>query len=317
MLKFLKGPIDIQEKREALLALTLAAMIWGANAPISKWTLQFVSVETLAFIRFYFAFILFYLIFKPKMQIKKKDIPLMFLCGFIGISLHIPFLYLGLTLTGAMNAAIIASSIPILTLLFSRLFLKEKISRKFLVGGLVGLSGVLFTVVEPVFDEGLSTNLFGNLLLLGSALTFIIYEVISKKLTKRNYEAKTITIYSYLIGLITFLPFYILDIYQNGVYFVNENALKGISFALFFSSLIAIPLWQWGISKLEVSRVGFFLYLDPIVAFIVAFFLLGEIITTHMVIGAVFIFLGLYIAENTIHLPHFHLYHAHMKRKRG
>jgi drug/metabolite transporter (DMT)-like permease len=313
----LKGPIHIPEKREALLAITIAAMIWGANAPISKWTLQFISVETLAFIRFYFAFIIFYLIFKPNLKIAKKDIPLMFLCGFIGISIHIPLLYIGLTLTGAINAAIIASSVPILTLFFSRFFLKEKISKKFIIGGLLGLFGVIFIILEPLFEEGLSNNLVGNLLLLGAVVSFIIYEIISKKLTKKNYHATTITTYSYLIGFISFLPFYLMDITKNGIYFLNSQTLIGIFYILFFSSLIAIPLWQWGISKLEISRVGFFLYLDPVVAFIVAFFLLGEIVTVHMLIGALFIFIGLYIAENTLHFPHFHLYHAHMKKHKG
>lgn len=313
--KFLKGPIHIPENREALLAITIAAMIWGANAPISKWTLQFISVESLAFIRFYLAFIVFYLIFRPSMKIAKKDIPLMFLCGFIGISIHIPLFYIGLTLTGAINAAIIASSVPILTLFFSWFFLKEKISKKFMIGGTIGLLGVIFIILEPIFKQGFSTNLLGNILLLGSAFTFIVYEIISKKLTRRSYHAATITTYSYLIGFITFLPFYLFDITKNGVYFLTPQALIGISFILFLASLTAIPLWQWGISKLEISRVGFFLYLDPVVAFTVAFFLLGEVITTHMLIGAIFIFIGLYIAENTLHLPHFHLYHAHMKRK--
>ena len=312
---FLKGPIHIPEKREALLAITIAAIIWGANAPVSKWTLQFVSVETLAFLRFYFAFIIFFLIFRPKMKVLRKDFLLMFLCGFIGITLHIALLYIGLTLTGAINAAIIASSIPILTLFFSWFFLKEKISKKFLIGGIIGILGTLFIILEPVFEEGFSPSLLGNFLLLNSALCFIIYEVISKKLAKRGYGANTITTYSYMVGFMTFLPFYLLDISKNGIYFLNNQAMAGIFYILFFASLTAIPLWQWGISKLEVSRLGFFLYLDPVVAFFVAFFLLGEIITTHMIIGAIFIFIGLYIAETSIHFPHFHLYHAHMKKK--
>lgn len=316
-MEFIKKPFHVLEKREALLAITLSAMIWGANAPISKWTLQFVSVETLAFVRFYFAFIIFYIIFRPNLKVKKNDIPMMFLCGFIGISLHIPLLYLGLTLTNAINAAIIASSIPIFTLFFSSFFLKEKISNRLLIGGLIGLFGVVFIILEPIFEEGFSDNLTGNFLLLCSALAFIIYEIISKKLNKRNYHANTITIYSYLIGFISFLPFYLIDISKNGVYFLNTEAFLGIAYILFFASLTAIPLWQWGISKLEVSRLGFFLYLDPVVSFIVAFLLLGEVVTIHMIIGAIFIFIGLYIAENTIHFPHFHLYHAHIRRKRS
>ena len=241
----------------------------------------------------------------------------MFLCAFIGISIHITLLYIGLTLTNAINAAIIASSIPILTLFFSRFFLKEKISKKFMIGGILGISGVLFIILEPIFDEGFSNNLVGNLLLLGAAVSFIIYEVISKKLTKRNYDASTITTYSYLIGFISFLPFSLIDITKNGIYFLNSQTLIGIFYILFFSSLMAIPLWQWGISKLEISRIGFFLYLDPVVAFTVAFFLLGEVITLPMLIGAFFIFVSLYIAENTTHFPHFHLYHAYVKKRKG
>lgn len=313
----LKPLKHIPEKKEALLAITLAAIIWGANAPISKWTLQFVSIETLAFLRFFFAFILFAVIFRPKMTVKKGDFFLMFLCGFVGITLHIALLYIGLTLTGAINAAIIASSIPILTLFFSWFFLHEKISKKFLIGGLIGITGTLFIVLEPIFEQGFSPNLLGNILLIGAALCFIMYEVVSKKLAKKGYFANTITTYSYLVGMISFLPFYLIDISKNGIYFLNQQAVPGILYILIFASLTAIPLWQWGISKLEVSRLGFFLYIDPVVAFSVAFFLLGEVITSHMIIGAVFIFLGLYIAESTIHLPHFHLYHAHMKGRKN
>jgi len=310
--EFLKKPIEALEGREALFAVVLAVMIWGANAPISKWTLQFVSVETLAFLRFYLASVIFYIIFRPSLKVRKNDISLMFLCGFVGISLHITLFYFGLTLTNAINAAIIASSIPILTLFFSSFFLKEKISKKLLIGGLVGLFGVIFTVIEPIFKEGFSDDVMGNLLLLLSAVSFILYGVISKKLNKRNYHANTITLYSYLIGFISFLPFYLMDIAQNGVYFLHNQALVGIFYILFFASLTAIPLWQWGISKLEISRLGFFLYLDPVVSFIVAFLLLGEIITAHMVVGAVFIFLGLYIAQNNMR---FRLLLARFKKK--
>jgi len=64
---------------------------------------------------------------------------------------------------------------------------------------------------------------------------------------------------------------------------------------------------MWGLSKLEVSRVGFFVYLDPVIATAAAFFMLKETITIPFLLGAAFIFFGLYIAETTIHWPHFHL----------
>ncbi len=306
----------IPENREALFALTFAAIIFGANAPITKWTLQSGSIETLAFLRFFIAFLFITILFKPNFKVHKKDIPLMLFCGIIGISLHISLYYTGLSLTSAVNAAIIASSIPILTLFFSKFFLNEKISSKFLLGGITGLFGVFFIIIRPILESGISLHFLGNILLFGSAFSFILYEIISKKLTKRNYHTKTVASYSYLIGALTFFPFFMIDITSNGINFINPKFLMGLSFIILFPSLIALPLWHWAVSKLEVSRVGFFLYLDPVIASVVAVFLLGEIITSSMLIGALFIFIGLYIAENTIHFPHFHLYHAQIRRKR-
>lgn len=314
-MEFLKKPFSLPEKREALFALTISAIIWGANAPISKWALASSSIATLGFLRFFIAFFIFYFIFKPDLRVKKQDIPLMIMANVIGISIHIPILYLGLSLTNSINAALIASSVPIISLFFTKFLLNEKISKRFIIGGLIGMTGVIFIILQPAIEHGISTNVIGNIILLFSAFTFIISEVFSKKLLKKEYKPTTIVTYGYLAGITTFLPFFAMDVAWNGTYFLNQNFIIGLMYIVIFSSLIAIPSWQWALSKLEVSRVGFFLYLDPVVASIVAFFLLGEVITTTLLLGAVLIFAGLYVAENTIHLPHFHLLHAHLKRR--
>src|SRR5690606_21889537 len=104
----------------------------------------------------------------------------------------------------------------------------------------------IFTIAEPIFESGLSANLLGNFLLLSSAITFIIFEILSKKIST-EYSIKTRTIYFYLIGSLSFLPFFVSDVSEKGLYFLNFKPIIGITFIVILASLTAIPLWQWGI----------------------------------------------------------------------
>lgn len=304
------------EKRKALLALTASSFIWGASTPLLKWMLAIMPVFLLAFLRFFSASILL-LIFRPKLKIDRKDIPTIIYLALLGSTFHIPIFFWGLHYTSAINAAVLGSATPLITLIFASFFLKERIKSNLLLGGLVGITGTAIILFQGISQAGLSMSIFGNFLLLISTLSWVLYEVVSKKIFKK-YDALTITFYTSFIGGVSFIPLALFDIYNLKIDLVSRPEFYiGVPVSIVFTSTIAYFLWQWGLSKFEVARAGFFQYLNPIIGTVASYFFLGEKITTAFVIGAIFIFSGVVLAEKKfhLHLPEFHLLHHILKPK--
>lgn len=271
-----------------------------------KLTLLSVPLFSLAFIRFFFASLILLPFVYKKLKIKKDDIPVLTLCAFAGITFNISFFFLGLTLTTALNAGIIVSTLPIFTLIFAILFLKEKITKKLVLGSIIGFLGIGIIIGQDITKHGLSLSPIGDFMLLLAMFSFVIYEIFSKKLFKK-YNPFVITFYAFLIGALSFLPAFIYELSSSSAWINNlpTNAILGIIYGIFFSSLAAYSLWQWGLSKTDAGKAGFFFYLDPVVSTIAAVIILSEKITTPFVLGSILIFLGLFFAEGR--LPYHHL----------
>lgn len=293
----------MNKKHRAILALISASIIWGITGPVMKLTLQSVPIFSLAFIRFFFASLILFPFVYKKLSINIKDLPILILCAGLGVTFNIAFFFWGLTLTSALNSGIIIATAPLFILLGAAIFLKEKITRRLMIGLIIGITGIGIIISRDVFQNGISLSPLGDFIILLSLLAFVFYDILSKKLFKK-YSPLTITFYSFLIGAISFFPASYYEFVNNPAWMtgLKSNALFGIIFGIFFSSFAAYSLWQWGLSKIDAGQAGFFYYLDPVASTIGAVILLSEKITQPFVLGAMLIFLGLFFAEG--HLPY-------------
>lgn len=291
------------KKTLAYLSLTIASIIWGANGPIMKYVLQTIPPFTLALIRFGGASAVLFPFVLNKLSIAKKDRINILLVSLFGVSLNIGFYFLGLKTTTALNAGIIVASLPIFTLIFAAIFLKEKVKKNFVFGSVLGLLGILVIISKDILLTTFSP--IGDFLILLATLSYVFYEILSKKL--KHYSPVLITFYMFLIASATFFPFAFLEFQSNPywIYKLSFSVILGSFYGIFFSSICAYVLWQWALWQLQATRVGFFFYLDPIVSTITAVLFLSEQITPAFLFGSIFIFLGLFIAEG--HIKHYHI----------
>lgn len=290
----------------AFIALLIATSIWGANATVMKITLTTVPVFSLAFLRFFGATLLLLPFVFHKLSFKKHDLPLMLLCAVLGVTLNIGFFLLGIKLSTALNSAIIMATTPLITLFFARLFLKEKISRKLVIGSILGTLGIGIIITKD-FAHGLNLMPIGDTFLLLATIAAVAHEVVTKKLSF-TYHAPIITFYSFLFGCLSFLPFAVLEFVKNPAWTTAlvPSSYFGIFYGILLSSFVAFSLWDWGLAQTDVAKVGFFSYLQPVITTVTAVMFLSEKITITFVIGSVFIVLGLFTAETHIHYHPFH-----------
>lgn len=293
-------------KHKAFIALIIANIIWGAAPPIFKWSLDSISPLSLAFFRFLFATIIIFPFAYKHLRIQKKDIGDFLLIGIFGATLNIGLFFLSLQYIPSINAPLIGSSAPLVVLLMYFFVFHQKPKLKAITGALVGLIGVLIIILQPILQNGFNASVLGNILLVGSLLCGLVHLIVSKKIATK-YPAITITFYSFLIPIFTFFPFFMNEAITSGTtYLSNSKALIGILYGAVFASFLAYFLYYWAMKFLKASDIAIFAYVPPVIAVMVAFPLLGETLSPTYLAGALFVFLGLYIAEAHIHYHPFH-----------
>jgi drug/metabolite transporter (DMT)-like permease len=292
--------MHLSTRHKAILALIITNAIWGAASPVFKFSLQNIPPFTLAFLRFEIAALLLvpfvYKEFKSVTN-ERKYLKEIILFSLSGVTVNIIFFFQGLRLTESINAPIITSSGPIFIIIFSIIFLKEKLEKNELIGSSLSFLGILLIVVKPILDNGFDGSILGNIFLLIATLGAVGQTLIGRRLTQ-NYPPLPLTFISFVIGSTTFIPFAATEIGHLPP--IDYRGVIGIIFGAVFSSALAYSLFAWGLSKLEASETGLFTYIDPVVAIIIAYPLLGEKPDLFFAFGAVLVFLGIFLAEGRI-----------------
>ncbi len=292
-----------------ILALIIANVIWGMASPIFKFALTNIPPFTLAFIRFFFAGLIFIPFALNKWQrLTPKQWVEIILVGFFGISINISFFFLGLQKTESINVPVIASSGPVFIYLLSIIFLKEKPKLKVLAGMIIALSGVLFIILSPLILDGKKFAIGaveGNLFILIATLGTVFQTIIGRDVLKK-INALQVSVIAFLFGSLTFIPFIPKELTSWDISSLNIAGVTGIIFGVFFSSALAYFLFYYGVSKLKAQDVGIFTYIDPLAAIIIAAPLLHEYPNLFYILGGALIFGGIYFAEGRVHWHPFH-----------
>ncbi len=293
--------MTLPKTRRAILALIIANFIWGAAAPVFKWSLLDIEPFTLAFLRFFLAtYLLLPLVYK-NVTIRKEHFGHIIFGAIAGITINITFFFLGLEYASSVNAPIIGSSGPVLILLAAILFLKEKPKKKVIYGMFLSLAGVTIIIIRPLIEQGLDTSFIGNLYFLLATIGGVVHTVYLKKLVT-YYDPLVLTFWTFLIGSITFLPFMLSEISTKGFLTnIGFPGVVGIIFGACLSSALAYSLSCIAMKYLDASEIGIFSYMDPIIAVLIAIPLLDETITFTYLLGSTLVFLGLFVAEGRLH----------------
>ncbi len=285
----------------ALLSIIVTNIIWGASSPIFKWSLIDIGPFSFAFLRFFLASLFLFPFTIHNLQINKKELITLFVLSFVGFFVHISLFLFGLTISSSINAPIIASSAPVFLIVGSIVILKEHIKKKMLLGTIISLFGVLIIILRPLLDKGLDGTIIGNLLFVMATLSFVVYTLLIKEYHLHISTTK-MTFYLFAIATIIFFPFFLWESSQQSSIFneLTTKSMLGILFASVFTSVIGYLLYNFALKYIQVNETGIFLYIDPIIAIIIAVPLLGEQITLSYIIGSLLVFAGIFIAEKRI-----------------
>jgi drug/metabolite transporter (DMT)-like permease len=199
----------------------------------------------------------------------------LFFESFFGNFLFSICMLFGVAMSSALAAGVIMAGIPAAVALMSRVFLKERISGRVMLGIACAVGGI--TLVSFTKNSGATqaSSLLGNLLLIGAVLCEASYVVMGKKLTGR-VSPKRISALINLWGLALVTP---LGLWQALSFDFGAVAAASWWLLLFYSitaSMVTVWLWMTGLKHVQAAKAGIFTVLLPVSAAAVGVLLLGE-----------------------------------------
>lgn len=285
------------QKLYHILAIVTSA-IWGTTFISSKFLLlEGLSPAAIMVLRFVVAYLLMLPFVRGEWFCRSvKDELKMVALGITGGSAYFLLENTALLYTQASNVAIIIAATPLLTMLTVNLLNKgQGASKRLYAYSLLSLAGVAMVILNGNFI--LKLNPMGDLLTFGAVVTWVIYSIIIANL-QDSYSSMMITRKIFFYGIVTLLPYFLIEPWGVTWEMLSRPMVWGnIAYLGVLASLVCYAAWNIVLKRLGAVDATNYLYINPIVAMITAFLLLGERITPLAIVGTAFILVGVYLAE--------------------
>ena len=165
-----------------------ACSMWGLMAPLGKdaMTHGISGIEMVTFrvvggaICFWFASL-----FVKTEKVEHKDYLRFFLAGMFAIVCNQCCYTVGLSITSPVNASIMTTTMPIITLVLSALFLHDAITARKLLGVSLGASGACLLILGSTQGVAKGGVLFGDILCIMAQCSYAVYLTFFKSLIQK------------------------------------------------------------------------------------------------------------------------------------
>lgn len=285
----------------ALVEAFLAVLVWGASFIATKVALGEVSPITVIWLRFGMGVIILGLFVVGRRQLslpKSKDLGYFTLLGFLGVAFHQWLQSNGLVTAQASTTAWIVSTTPVFMALLGWLILKESLGWLRAGGIAMAALGVLIVVSNGDWSSITAGHFVttGDLLIMISAPNWAVFSVLSRRGLQQNPPARMM----FYVMSAGFLFLSLLFLAQPRISEIGRLQLDGwlaIGFLGVFCSGLAYVFWYDALQELPAGQVGVFLYLEPVVAVLVAAVVLNEAILLPSLVGGFLILAGVWVVQ--------------------
>ncbi len=278
-----------------------AAAIWGGMYVVSKVVLEVIPPFSLLTLRLIMGAIALGIVIYfrnkksgAKLGLTKESFWTSFFVGFVGYGISLGFQFVGTKLSTASNGSLVTSATPAFVLLFAPFLLGEKSTPRRIIALVISTLGVL-AVIDPRNAE-LSPSLFwGNMSLLAAALTWALYSVLVRKVSK-SMDLLTSSTIMLLGGLPSSIALGIWEINTQGIGTITLGIIGGLLFLGIISTAIAMFLWNYAFAELPAAVASLTFFAQPVVGTLLGWFFLAEKITPLFLAGGALISVGILIA---------------------
>ena len=290
----------MNKRNLALIAAFLATSIYGINHTIAKEVMPiYIGSSGFIMLRLIGATSIFWLIglFAPKEKIERGDFLKIIFASILGMCINMLAFFRGLELSTPINSGVIITLSPVLVLILSYFFLKEKITIKKILGILIGFSGAVFLILNSSKTGINAPNIpLGNSFFLLNASAYAGYLIIVKPLT-RKYNIFTLMKWLFLIGLILSTPITFNQFIEVKWTELPWFAIWRMGYVVIGTTFLTYLFNIYALKKLSPTTVGSFIYLQPIITILFALITANDTLDTTKILSCILVFIGVYLVS--------------------
>jgi drug/metabolite transporter (DMT)-like permease len=280
-------------KSKAVFFTILAGALWGTSFPVIKVGLTFIDTFAFVFWRFLVASIILLvsMLLLGKLELKMPNKKLFV---FLGIANGVSYViqYVGMNYTTAAKAALFINLSAMWVAILSPKLLGETFSRKKIFGVLFGLVGIVFVSTNLDFSTFGGGQIFGDVLLITSGISWALFMIYNKKLvmgsTSATFQSMTWVL---VLTFLSIVPFAALA--GSKFFVLSGTAWLAIIYTAVVCWVIPYYLWLEGLKHLSASTSTVLLLSEIVIAVILSILVLKEPITLFSTIGAFFIVIAI------------------------
>lgn len=287
----------------AYLLLAISSLTWGGNFVVGRYVYDQVPPIALSFWRWALALTLllpftFVTTFRQR-QLIAQHWRVLATLGATGIAIFHIFVYQALHYTAAVNAALFLSTTPVFIVVLSWVLLRDRLQARQALGIVISLVGAVVIIMRGEIGRLLQLQLnAGDLLMLAAVPNWALYSVLLRRLPPSFHPMTLVTVIA-LFGLVFLAPLYGWELARGGGFEVNQATVGAILYIGLFASVLAYICWNRGVAMVGANRAGLFMHLVPLFSAILGVVTLDEPVRMFHLVGAAFIFGGIYLVTST------------------
>ncbi len=277
-------------------SLVYVVFSWALNTVLVKQAVVHIDPLAFTFLRFLAMSPLAFLLVRlagERVHVTRKDLPLLLVCGACGYGVYQYFWIIGLAHTTPFASALLSAMAPIFTLGIVAALGHERVRSGRWLGAAIALAGI--TIYEGAF-AGHAAFRLGDVLTLGAAITFAIYNVVSARLLNR-YTPLSLMAITMVLGTLMLAPGGVPALLRTDFSHLGLDVWGRLVFATLIPILLTYPVWSWAITRLGAGRVSIFSFLTPVLAGLLSVPILHSTFAPYQLVGGAICLGGMLLAN--------------------
>ena len=277
--------------KRTFVAFLLVVVLGGSNSVAIRFSNQELAPFWGAFVRFFFAGVVFWLIFLGRrMSLPgRRDVAVIALNGFLSTGVSFALLYWALQKVPVSLATVIVSTSPLFTLVLAVLHRLERFRVQSLLGGLIAIAGLTVVVNAQPGGRDLLPGITG--LIIGALVAAegnVIFKMYSLKSDPVIINAVSMTSGAFFLGAASWLA------HETHVLPSTPLVWGAVLYLILGGSVVMFYMFVYVLSRWKASSASYAILFFPLVATLLAAWLAKETVSLAFILGAAMVLAGVW-----------------------
>ena len=289
-----------------IFALVSAMVLWASSFVALKYAFTQFDPWFVIFARMAIASVFVLLFFRKALRgldITRRDWKYLLIMALFEPCFYFIFEAEALKNTTASQAGMITALLPIMVALGAWLWIKERITIRIIIGGILAFVGAVWLSVGAPASASAPHPIYGNGMEFLAMVTATGYILTMKHLTHK-FRPLFLTIFQAFSGTLFFAGLLLV----TGTPLPDAWPIEPTVSLLYLGVAVtfgAYGLYNYGTSKMPAAQSSLYINLIPLFAVILSWLLLGETFGWNEALGGAIILIGVAIAQSdkSVHSP--------------